>query len=1286
MKKLLTLLTVMLGFAIGAWADDTSTLTFTSACGGTGTADDGVVWTVTSDGDESTFDNTKGIHYGTGSKAVKYIKLSTSDITGTITSVKVNASTANGVSATVDVTIGGEAFGGDAQSLTNSAADYTFNGSAAGEIVVTVTKPESAVKALYVKSVAVTYVKSEGGGGDEQPTTKTVTFENDARWADVYVWAWNDEQDGQTFMGTEWPGVEITPVDGVYTWSTTGNPTKIIFNNGSGGEGNQTADLDFEDGATYNSKGKVVPLKDFSVTFTTNLGWEKVYAYTWTGEDDAKVEQAGAWPGKEITETQAEGVYTYAFQATEAPANIIFNDGTTGGTVGENQTADLTFTNGKAYALNVNKIPNIAKLIALDDKTEFKFTGAALVVAKPTGKYVYIKDETGSSLIYDAGGDGESSKTTAAEVGKTIAPNWTGKVSFYNVLFEAVPDAALTMKEGAPVEVTYPEVAADYVKAENVNQVITIKGLTISAVSGKNITFALGDATIAGYNQFGLTLPEDYEGKTFDVVGAIGRYNDNIQFQPITLQENEKPAAPIDVEDGYYLVGTMNEWTPAQTDELTANTEADGEYMITLDMTTGAKIKVVKIENKAIAAWYPDGEGNDYEITKDANYTVYFRPAGNAEWANGYFYVAENVPVVAQTATFNFADPNFRENIGEAMADTKGYIYNETFTADGATLQITAGSAPSRIYVDNSRGQNLVTYKEYTTLTFKAPEGKAITKIEFTAAGNSNINNFTASSGTIDGMVWTGNADGVRFTQGATSYLANAIVTLADKDAETTALPAIEYTEVANIAAFNALEAGTYAKITLTVAEVIGKSADGYSTVWVQDATGGAWIQYTSLNDKLQEKTKINGTIYTIKRANSGNSQLKEAEATIKSEFTAEAIDAYTTVEGTIAEVNVAANLNKVVKISGATLAMTSNTAGTLTLGETTISVNNGTETANQQLHKIADWKKDKVMENVTIVAILSAKSDSENQLLPISIEGSVVIKSMAILGDFLGLEATETDEKPNWNPANGWEMTQDEGNPSIWTLTVKDFEAEAKKYEYKATANDKWGDYELPGAKDANENGNAEFIFGTGDYPAGKYNLTFTANTEQHTLALVAEKVMEPQPEAVYTLVGSFTKWNVEENKAGEEIAIEGLFASIWDAENAENPNTMELNEETGKYTLSFTNIELPAAGNINYKVVKNHSWTENWGTNDGENCYYWIGEAGKYSITFTFDLNADITAGAWYVSCEATKTGDATGIATIKAAQENGAAIYTLQGVRVNNVKKGGMYIVNGKKVAIK
>ena len=415
------------------------------------------------------------------------------------------------------------------------------------------------------------------------------------------------------------------------------------------------------------------------------------------------------------------------------------------------------------------------------------------------------------------------------------------------------------------------------------------------------------------------------------------------------------------------------------------NIVAGGATRVALLSLAGASIPagdVIKLHVKAADTF----AGGTIALTNSKLTTSTAGAETNVESSTANVTKTSAPQPVPVTATFNFADPNFREKVGTSLTDVNGIVYNETFTADGATLQVTAGSAPSRIYVDANRGQNLVTYPQYATLTFKAPEGKAIVQIDFTAAGNSNINKLTPSSGAVEGMVWTGNAEGVRFTQGATSYLANAVLTLVDKTDETAALPAIEYTECANIAAFNALAAGTYAKVTLTNAEVIGKSADGYSTVWMQDATGGCWIQYTSLNDKLTEKTKVNGTVYAVLRANSGNTQMKEAEATLQSELNATAIESYTAVAGTIAEVNVAANLNKVVKIAADSLVMTSASAGKLYVGETSIEVNNGPATANQQLCKIADWEIDTKLENITIEAILVAKSATANQLLPISI------------------------------------------------------------------------------------------------------------------------------------------------------------------------------------------------------------------------------------------------------------------------------------------------------------
>lgn len=138
-------------------AQETALLKFTKECGGKGTDDKGGAWTVTSDAKESTFQSDKGIHYGTGSAAVSYIKVSTSAYAeAVITKIVVNASTASGVKAKVKCEVGGAAFGVEKE-LTTSNASYTFEGNASGNILVSVYKPTKEVKALYIKSIELTY-------------------------------------------------------------------------------------------------------------------------------------------------------------------------------------------------------------------------------------------------------------------------------------------------------------------------------------------------------------------------------------------------------------------------------------------------------------------------------------------------------------------------------------------------------------------------------------------------------------------------------------------------------------------------------------------------------------------------------------------------------------------------------------------------------------------------------------------------------------------------------------------------------------------------------------------------------------------------------------------------------------------------------------------------------------------------------------------------------------------------------------------------------------------------
>ena len=180
-------------------------------------------------------------------------------------------------------------------------------------------------------------------------------------------------------------------------------------------------------------------------------------------------------------------------------------------------------------------VATVAELNQLADKEVFTFTGDAVVVANPTEKYLFIKDATANSLIYKGAGG------LAFDKGVHLASNWSGSVSIYNGLFEAVPSTELTATEAAPEEITYPEVKASDFIAENVNKVVTLKGVTYTAPEegNKNFTITADNATVAGYNQFAIEIAAPEANKTYDIVGAIGIYakgeTTTIQLQPISI-------------------------------------------------------------------------------------------------------------------------------------------------------------------------------------------------------------------------------------------------------------------------------------------------------------------------------------------------------------------------------------------------------------------------------------------------------------------------------------------------------------------------------------------------------------------------------------------------------------------------------------------------------------------------------------------------------------------------------------------------------------------------------
>lgn len=327
---------------------------------------------------------------------------------------------------------------------------------------------------------------------------------------------------------------------------------------------------------------------------------------------------------------------------------------------------------------------------------------------------------------------------------------------------------------------------------------------------------------------------------------------------------------------------------------------------------------------------------------------------------------------------------------------------------------------------------------------------------------------------------------------------------------------------------------------------------------------------------------------------------------------------------------------------------------------------------------------------------------------------------SMSILGDFTG----------GWDFTDDKHMTQDANDPAIWTLVIDNFKVDKDWYEYKATANDTWGVYEKPmqGSDPANQN----WKFGTEtSYPYGYYKLIFTLNTETHELTLqpiqktvvtIAEdETFVPADQTDVTIVLNRTlttnnTWNTfcvpfnisnEDLKAqfGDGVAVAGF------KDKAEGENS----------TIEFNTMDTPAI-TANVPVLLKPGIISN------DNKYVFGGDivavAGEakvpgtnFDFVGTFAASTPIEEGNYFMSAnklyksagattiagtraflKAIKAGAridkflldgedvTTSISTMISEQGTMDNVFDLQGRKVNDQTKKGVYIQNGKKVVVK
>ena len=168
------------------------------------------------------------------------------------------------------------------------------------------------------------------------------------------------------------------------------------------------------------------------------------------------------------------------------------------------------------------------------------FASVPNTVTFASGKYIYLTDGTNNLLFY-----GENSKNLkqgdviSGDLGEGQLGAVWGKLYRYNKLPEFSFTELNVKVESEGADVTPTTITVDQLSA-NINAYVKIVNAEfVSADDKKNISFKVGDATLAAYNQFGVDIEALEAGAKYTVVGMGSVYRDNAQLYLISFEKED---------------------------------------------------------------------------------------------------------------------------------------------------------------------------------------------------------------------------------------------------------------------------------------------------------------------------------------------------------------------------------------------------------------------------------------------------------------------------------------------------------------------------------------------------------------------------------------------------------------------------------------------------------------------------------------------------------------------------------------------------------------------------
>ena len=265
----------------------------------------------------------------------------------------------------------------------------------------------------------------------------------------------------------------------------------------------------------------------------------------------------------------------------------------------------------------LNTLSSLEELIDLGDLTHSLTVQAPMTIVYHNGRYMYVAQDNIFLLLYGVSSD--DTYTNGAQLDAV-----TGSYTLYKDVIPEMTNVTLgnVTEGGTPVDPTAITIAeVNSYGTALMNYFVKLEGVAINLTNTK-LTQDGNELTY--YNQFGLTLPEATDGKTYNVEGFMSYHNGNIQLNIINVTEVEIPAGEYET---YPADNVINRTDTRYTSNIVLT--SDGKEQTISDLQSASEKHIYRDATAQIAELAP---GSTVKVT--ANYV--------GSWMHGYLWIDYN--------------------------------------------------------------------------------------------------------------------------------------------------------------------------------------------------------------------------------------------------------------------------------------------------------------------------------------------------------------------------------------------------------------------------------------------------------------------------------------------------------------------------------------------------------------------------------------------------------------------------------------------------------------------